>query len=148
MKPSVAFALALTACPGALTPTGTVGGNLIVLGAPIPGGGGCWRDDGWTVLLLQDPDYRWARVRFDDAGMAAVAPHKGYRLSADGNAGFLGIGSQPCATITGDTVSFDCVGPAQDLYWVDEGPASEAVDVSISLRGVLGFSGCAAARPW
>ena len=148
MKPSLVLALALTACPGVLTPTGTVGGNLIILGAPIPGGGGCWQDDGWTVLLLQDPDYRWARVRFDGAGMAAVAPHKGYRISADGNGGFLGVGIEPCATVSGDTVRFDCVGAAQDLYWIDEGLATVAVDEHISLRGQLGFTGCAAARPW
>jgi len=148
VKLSLVLVLALTACPGALTPTGTVGGNLIILRAPIPGGGGCWQDDGWTVLLLQDPDYRWARVRFDGAGMAAVAPHKGYRISADGNGGFLGIGTQPCATVAGDTVRFDCVGAAHNLYWIDDGPAADAADESISLRGQLIFSGCAASRPW
>ncbi len=72
MKPFLALSLLLTACPGTLTPTGTVQGNVIVLGAPIPGGGGCWRDGGWTVLLLQDIDYHWARVRF--AGCAEAKP--------------------------------------------------------------------------
>ncbi len=147
MKPIITFALLLTGCPGVLTPTGTVQGNVIVLGAPIPGGGGCWRDHGWTVLLLQDPDYRWARLRFDADGRVGLAPHKGYRLTADGNGGFLGVGTEPCARVVGGEVELDCSGLAQDLYWVDEGPAEESPSEPLSVQGRLRFAGCAERRP-
>lgn len=135
-------------CGGAISPIGTVGGSLAIQGRDVPGGNGCWTDKDGTTLLLDDPLWDWGSVRFDGDGLVGVAPIKGAELSADGNLGFLDVGTQPCATVQGDKVTFDCEGEAQNLYWVLDRPAEESDVVVITVEGTLQFVGCGSTRPW
>ena len=140
--------LLLVSCPGTFRPMGSVGGSVVILGAPIAGAGGCWWEKDRLVLLLDDPDWTWGQVRVAPSGLVELAPIKGgFRASADGNEGFLEVGEEPCATLGEGWVHMDCSGDAHKLYWFEDRPAEAGDSVSLSVVGQLSFADCGARRP-
>jgi hypothetical protein len=140
--------LLLVSCSGSFRPTGSVGGSVVILGESIAGAGGCWWEKDRLVLLLDDPDWTWGQVRVAPSGLVELAPIKGsFRVSANGNQGFLEVGAEPCATLRDGWVHMDCSGDAHNLYWFEDRPAEAGDSVSLSVAGQLSFADCGARRP-